>query len=160
MPSITGGDSSGRDYAPHMYMLTEGGDANNDADYAFVGDAVASAYDEQAHYSMGVTALGEIVCETSVQDTLQSREIPVGIPFAAIPEFAKREMLDESLSQIATVGGHIMLKALGVEVPKDIEPLDFEKLFDGSLEERADEQVKSDQWDAVEQQLRATLGIE
>ncbi len=161
MPSISGGDSSGRDYAPHMYVLTEGGNPNKDADYAFVGDAVASAYDELGQeYRMGVTALDEAVCEVSREDTFLSCQVPTGIPCSAIPESVKRGMLGASLSQIATTSGQVMLRALGVDVPKDIEPLDFKKMFDGSTAERAAEADKSKQWDAAERQLRTRLDID
>lgn len=46
MPSIAGGSSTGIDYAPHMYVLREGGNSSLDSDFIFVGNAEVSWNDE------------------------------------------------------------------------------------------------------------------
>ena len=123
MPSITGGDSSARDYAPHMWVLSEGGDSSIDEDYTFVGNATAFYREPEAglEYHVGVTALGELVGSV-IPDQYNTLR---GLSAEEIPEAAKKKLIEVGLNQISTLAGHVILNGLGVEIPSDLEPLDF-----------------------------------
>ena len=54
MPSIDGGSSTGIDYAPHMYVLREGGNYLDESDYIFVANAT-TFYDDLDRSQYGDT---------------------------------------------------------------------------------------------------------
>jgi hypothetical protein len=157
MPSIYGGDQSARDYAPHMWILREGGNSSNDDDYTYVGNATVSYDDPKTKdsYHIGVTSLGELVGAV----LLKRHRIYQGIPAEQIPEAAKKKLAKEGIQQISTLAGQVILGGLGIEVPGELEPLDFYKLFNGSGTERAAEVEKKQQWDVVAEELRQNLDI-
>ncbi len=139
-----GGDSSGRDYAPHMYVLQVGGDARSDDGYHFVGGATAyydqrdSSKNNPVSYHIGVTGLGEMVCDVTVSGTT------TGLPSEEIPPAAKDKLLAYGLNQMPSMAGFSILQALQIETP-DIEPTDYELLFNGTPEQQALELAKEKQ---------------
>lgn len=155
---MTGGDSSDRDYAPHMWVLAEDGDSTRDEDYIFVGNATTFYRDAEAgaEYHVGVTALGELVGSV----TTDNYKTSTGLPAEEIPDPAKRKLVEVGVRQISTLSGQIILSGLGIGVPSDLEPVDFGKAINGTPEQRAIEFAKREQWQQVEAQLRHELGIE
>jgi hypothetical protein len=194
MPSITGGSSTSIDYAPHMYVLREGGESRRDDDYIFVGNAEASyeateqygaTYEERleaiaalatavhcSSYHIGISAteglVGDIttkkieVVDHGSKKFLTSSLVPDshrGIPALEIPEAAKKELLKVGLRQIGTFTGHAILGGLGIELPDDIEPLDFGKVFNGTPEEQTAQRAQNERWELIAKSLRQTFKI-
>jgi len=109
MPSITGGSSTGIDYAPHMYVLSEGGDSYRKEDYIFVGNAETSyedvtqydaTYDEQLaaiaqlatgaycnNYHIGVSVINGLVGErTTTKRKVVNTNGRSYLTFSVVPE--------------------------------------------------------------------------
>lgn len=157
MPSITGGDSSARDYAPHMWVLSEVGDYSKDEDYIYVGNSTVYYHEPEAglEYHVGVTALGELVGSVTPDQWRTVR----GLPTEEIPDAAKKKLIEYGLRKIGTLSGHLILGAFGVNMPQDLEPIDFGKAFNGAPEEQEAELAKEQRWNDVKKQLRHELGI-
>lgn len=181
MPGIDGSDQSSISYAPHMYVLREGGDYANDADYIYVGNATVYYDDTREYgdvpvsklsrgvtfsaYHIGVSIVEGLVGEVRTKRMKQGFDETVagslrGIPASEIPEPARKELIAVGIRELPTMSGQTILSGLGIEFPTDIEPIDFAKLFNGSPEEQAAEAAKKGLWRATENRLRETFGIE
>ncbi|MDB5175609.1 MAG: hypothetical protein JWM81_467 [Candidatus Saccharibacteria bacterium] len=194
MPSIDGGSSTSIDYAPHMYVLREGGDYQLEEDYVFVGNAettyeddlkYGSTYQEQlariqeqaadgfySEYHLGVSLTEGLVGDVQTKQ-LEVRQFGgknylydtciggshQGIPSSRIPEEAKRKLITVGIEEISVLSGHIILNALGIELPTDLELLNFGKLFNGTPKEQSTERMKDKQWQKVADALRQMHGI-
>ena len=165
MPSIDGGSSSGRDYAPHMWVLNVGGNPNLDEDHSFVGNAETSYRPDGFYgrrYHIGVTALGEIVCDymDAPADYKEYTVTRIGIEPSEIPEEARMALLTQGLRQIGTMEGNSILGALGIDMPAGISAINFGLLFNGTPEEKETELAKRKAADEFARNLSEQLGLE
>ncbi len=161
MPSITGGSSTDRGYAPHMYVLQENGDSSRDDNYDFVGNATVYYTDNtiNTRYHIGVNVLGEVVGDKRDAFTFPPTDSPfhAGIPNTEIPEQAKQKLVEHGVRQISNVAGNQILTACGIELPADLEPVSFEKIFNGSKQEKQAQQELRERWEAFGQEITSSF---
>ncbi len=155
--------TSSRDEFPNEWIMLQGGDPNIDDGYVYVG--TTGVYyknpDTDELYHVGVTALGEIIGSWSpggpgsiIYDEVR------GLRMDEIPQAAKNKLASEGLLQIGTLSGNLILGALGIDLPTNIEPISFARIFNGTDEEKQAEQENRLQWQQAGEELRQQLGIE
>lgn len=195
MPGIDGGSSTSFDYAPHMYILREGGDSNVEADYIYVSNAETRCDDQDkfgatykeriatiatlgtgglySRYHIGISPIEGLVADVrteslwigksgkdvfwlGISDVGGSHR---GLSTSEIPKLAIDSLISEGLRQISNIYGHTILGGLGIELPTDLEPMSFARLFNGTPAEQAAEHAKKDQWERIADELRQAHGI-
>lgn len=136
MPSMFGGSSSARDYAPHMYLLGPDGNGDNDKDYAFVGNTVRSVRDKDVEYKVGHGVMGLVA--NKFEPLQPDRPYPSRqsyIEVEELPQSVIRNVLDKALAPNADLP---LVRALAknLEPPVDLsnvelpEKPDIANLFD------------------------------
>jgi hypothetical protein len=144
---------------PQEWILSPGGDPNNDDGYTYVKCGVYYRNpDTHEQFHVGVTAFGEIIGSWSPggPGALIYGEVRA-LDTNEIPPAALQKLTTEALLQIGSFSGNLVLGALGVELPPDLEPVEYAKLFNGTDEEKKVEHAKIAQWQQIAEELRPEL---
>ena len=170
MPSMTGGDSSTRDYAPYMWILPHGGDPEFEDDYVYVGNTGSVHVEvDGTDFHIGATALGELVCEASeVTGNYWDPHIFVGgIHHKIIPEQVLRSALNNALDANAAMPDrqqlvvsllHAIPDFAGIEVNFP-DTMSVAEIF-GTGVSREDIRASLDDMDRQISYLRVRLGLD